>query len=148
MRPIGRERAVLASMDARVWARDANLRQSLEDYVSRPTVTIEGLVGGYTGPGGKTVLPTKMTAKMDMRLVAGLGVHRRSAAASRRALRTRLWRRRARAGRVLPDRVDEPEMARDGRLRAVLRRLPVRRGLNWDSPAHGESEMTGYNPCS
>ena len=32
-------------------------------------VTIEGLVGGYTGPGGKTILPTKMTAKLDMRLV-------------------------------------------------------------------------------
>jgi len=54
---------------AKVWARDANWRQALEDYVSRPTVTIEGLVGGYTGPGGKTILPTRMTAKLDMRLV-------------------------------------------------------------------------------
>lgn len=54
---------------AKVWARDANWRQALEDYVSRPTVTIEGLVGGYTGPGGKTILPHKMTAKLDLRLV-------------------------------------------------------------------------------
>ena len=38
-------------------------------YVSRPTLTIEGLVGGYSGPGGKTILPHRMTAKLDMRLV-------------------------------------------------------------------------------
>ncbi len=37
--------------------------------VSRPTVNIEGLVGGYTGPGGKTVLPHKAVAKLDLRLV-------------------------------------------------------------------------------
>ncbi|MGO8857847.1 MAG: hypothetical protein ACLQO1_19345 [Steroidobacteraceae bacterium] len=30
---------------------------------------IEGLVAGYTGPGGKTVLPHKAVAKIDMRLV-------------------------------------------------------------------------------
>src|SRR5262249_55996622 len=30
---------------------------------------IEGLVGGYTGPGGKTILPHKAVAKMDLRLV-------------------------------------------------------------------------------
>jgi acetylornithine deacetylase/succinyl-diaminopimelate desuccinylase-like protein len=37
--------------------------------VSRPTINIEGLVGGYTGPGGKTVLPHRAVAKIDMRLV-------------------------------------------------------------------------------
>jgi acetylornithine deacetylase/succinyl-diaminopimelate desuccinylase-like protein len=63
------EKAMLEGLGAKAWARDANWRQALEDYVSRPTVTIEGLVGGYTGPGGKTVLPTRMTAKIDMRLV-------------------------------------------------------------------------------
>jgi acetylornithine deacetylase/succinyl-diaminopimelate desuccinylase-like protein len=36
---------------------------------SRPTVNIEGLVGGYTGPGGKTVLPHRAVAKLDLRLV-------------------------------------------------------------------------------
>jgi acetylornithine deacetylase/succinyl-diaminopimelate desuccinylase-like protein len=36
---------------------------------SRPTVNIEGLVGGYTGPGGKTILPHKAIAKLDCRLV-------------------------------------------------------------------------------
>jgi acetylornithine deacetylase/succinyl-diaminopimelate desuccinylase-like protein len=32
-------------------------------------VNIEGLVGGYTGPGGKTVLPHRAVAKLDLRLV-------------------------------------------------------------------------------
>jgi hypothetical protein len=40
------------------WIGDAPWRESLEMLVSQPTVNIEGLVGGYTGPGGKTVLPT------------------------------------------------------------------------------------------
>jgi acetylornithine deacetylase/succinyl-diaminopimelate desuccinylase-like protein len=41
----------------------------LERLVSQPTVNIEGLVGGYTGPGGKTILPHKAVAKLDLRLV-------------------------------------------------------------------------------
>ena len=36
---------------------------------SKPTVNIEGLVGGYTGPGGKTMLPARAVAKLDLRLV-------------------------------------------------------------------------------
>ncbi|HLU05331.1 MAG TPA: peptidase dimerization domain-containing protein [Woeseiaceae bacterium] len=63
------EKAALESFGAKVWARDASWRQTLEDYVSRPTLTIEGLVGGYGGPGGMTVQPHRMTAKRDMRLV-------------------------------------------------------------------------------
>ncbi|MGH8131225.1 MAG: M20/M25/M40 family metallo-hydrolase [Steroidobacteraceae bacterium] len=63
------EKAAKEAIGAKVWARDATWRQALEDYVARPTLTIEGLVGGYTGPGGKTILPHKMTAKLDMRLV-------------------------------------------------------------------------------
>ena len=51
------------------WARDASWRQALEDLAHRPTVNIEGLVGGYTGPGGKTILPHRATAKLDLRLV-------------------------------------------------------------------------------
>jgi acetylornithine deacetylase/succinyl-diaminopimelate desuccinylase-like protein len=51
------------------WARDASWRQALEDLASKPTVNIEGLVGGYTGPGGMTILPHKAAAKLDLRLV-------------------------------------------------------------------------------
>jgi acetylornithine deacetylase/succinyl-diaminopimelate desuccinylase-like protein len=51
------------------WVHDVSWRESLELLSSRPTVNIEGLVGGYTGPGGKTILPGKAVAKIDMRLV-------------------------------------------------------------------------------
>jgi len=51
------------------WIRDVSWRESLELLVSRPTVNIEGLVGGYTGPGGKTILPGRAVAKLDLRLV-------------------------------------------------------------------------------
>jgi acetylornithine deacetylase/succinyl-diaminopimelate desuccinylase-like protein len=51
------------------WINDANWSEALERLVSRPTVNIEGLVGGYTGPGGKTILPHKAVAKLDLRLV-------------------------------------------------------------------------------
>jgi acetylornithine deacetylase/succinyl-diaminopimelate desuccinylase-like protein len=51
------------------WVHDVNWREALELLVSRPTVNIEGLVGGYTGPGGKTILPGRAVAKLDMRLV-------------------------------------------------------------------------------
>ncbi len=51
------------------WVQDSNWREALERLVSRPTVHIEGLVGGYTGPGGKTILPHQAVAKLDLRLV-------------------------------------------------------------------------------
>ena len=51
------------------WIDNAPWEQALERLVSRPTVNIQGLVGGYTGPGGKTVLPHQAIAKLDLRLV-------------------------------------------------------------------------------
>jgi acetylornithine deacetylase/succinyl-diaminopimelate desuccinylase-like protein len=51
------------------WAGDLSWRASLERFLFTPTVNIEGLVAGYTGPGGKTVLPTRAVAKLDLRLV-------------------------------------------------------------------------------
>ena len=51
------------------WVHDVSWQEALELQMSRPTVNIEGLVGGYTGPGGKTILPHKAVAKMDLRLV-------------------------------------------------------------------------------
>ena len=51
------------------WAHDDNWRASLERLWFRPTVNIQGLVGGYMGPGGKTMLPHRALAKLDLRLV-------------------------------------------------------------------------------
>jgi acetylornithine deacetylase/succinyl-diaminopimelate desuccinylase-like protein len=54
------------------WVDDVTFVEGLERLVSRPTVNIEGLVGGYTGQGGKTILPHKATAKLDLRLVPNM----------------------------------------------------------------------------
>jgi acetylornithine deacetylase/succinyl-diaminopimelate desuccinylase-like protein len=51
------------------WVHDTNWVDSLVLLESKPTINIEGLVGGYTGPGGKTILPHRAVAKIDMRLV-------------------------------------------------------------------------------
>ncbi len=51
------------------WVHDVSWQEALELLESRPTVNIEGLVAGYTGPGGKTVLPHRAVAKLDLRLV-------------------------------------------------------------------------------
>jgi acetylornithine deacetylase/succinyl-diaminopimelate desuccinylase-like protein len=51
------------------WINNESLIQSMERLASQPTVNIEGLVSGYTGPGGKTILPARAVAKMDLRLV-------------------------------------------------------------------------------
>ena len=51
------------------WIDDLDYRASIERLVSQPTINIQGLVGGYTGPGGKTVLPHRVEAKIDLRLV-------------------------------------------------------------------------------
>jgi acetylornithine deacetylase/succinyl-diaminopimelate desuccinylase-like protein len=54
---------------AKRWIHDEDWERSLIRFCSRPTVNIEGLVGGYTGPGGKTMLPARVEAKLDLRLV-------------------------------------------------------------------------------
>ena len=51
------------------WVRDLSYRDALERLASQPTVNIEGMYAGYTGPGGKTILPSKAVAKLDFRLV-------------------------------------------------------------------------------
>jgi len=54
---------------AKRWAHGVSWRDSLEEFLFRPTVNIEGLVAGYTGPGGKTIQPHRAVAKLDLRLV-------------------------------------------------------------------------------
>jgi acetylornithine deacetylase/succinyl-diaminopimelate desuccinylase-like protein len=82
-RPIsGEEKAMIAeatkrrseasskkSLGVQHWIDDLSWTQANERLESQPTVNIEGLVGGYTGPGGKTILAHRAIAKIDMRLV-------------------------------------------------------------------------------
>jgi acetylornithine deacetylase/succinyl-diaminopimelate desuccinylase-like protein len=63
------EDVVKKELGVQHWVHDLNWKDSLLRLYSQPTINIEGLVGGYTGPGGKTVLPHKAVAKIDMRLV-------------------------------------------------------------------------------
>jgi len=70
------------------WVHDVGWQEALERLASRPTVNIEGLVGGYTGPGGKTILPHRAVAKLDLRLVPDM-----SAADALAALKAHLAKR-------------------------------------------------------
>ena len=54
------------------WIDDEPYVTSLERFLSQPTVNIQGLVAGYTGPGGKTVLPGRAEAKLEFRLVPAM----------------------------------------------------------------------------
>src|ERR1700691_932398 len=63
------ETTVKQQLGVEHWVHDKNWLDSLVLLESKPTINIEGLVGGYTGPGGKTILPHRAVAKIDLRLV-------------------------------------------------------------------------------
>lgn len=67
--PRKNEEATKKALGVQRWIENEPWAKSLERLVSQPTINIEGLVGGYTGPGGKTILPHRAVAKIDMRLV-------------------------------------------------------------------------------
>jgi acetylornithine deacetylase/succinyl-diaminopimelate desuccinylase-like protein len=51
------------------WIDGISGRESLVRYLFDTTLNVDGIWGGYTGPGTKTVLPHRATAKLDSRLV-------------------------------------------------------------------------------
>jgi acetylornithine deacetylase/succinyl-diaminopimelate desuccinylase-like protein len=66
------EAAAKKALSVSKWYGDESWHDSLVRLVSQPTINIEGLVGGYTGPGGKTILPHRALAKIDVRLVPAM----------------------------------------------------------------------------
>ncbi len=64
-----REKQEKALLGVGKWIGDEDYQTSLERFYSQPTVNIQGLVAGYTGEGGKTVLPGRAEAKLEFRLV-------------------------------------------------------------------------------
>ncbi len=73
------ERSTFAALpfDEEGWLSEIGLKQAktekgysvLEAATARPTLDCNGIWGGYQGPGAKTVLPAKTSAKISMRLV-------------------------------------------------------------------------------
>jgi acetylornithine deacetylase/succinyl-diaminopimelate desuccinylase-like protein len=73
------ERAELAKVpfDREAWLQEAGVTSDwgepdytiVERATARPTLDVNGIWGGYIQPGAKTVLPSKASAKISMRLV-------------------------------------------------------------------------------
>ena len=66
------EAAVKKTLGVRRWINDEDFLTSSYRLASQPTVNIQGLLSGYMGPGGKTVLPGRAEAKLDFRLVPNM----------------------------------------------------------------------------
>ncbi len=66
------EAMAMKALGVEHWVHNVDWLESREMMAGQPTVNIEGLVGGYTGPGGKTVLPHRAVAKLDLRLVPNM----------------------------------------------------------------------------
>jgi acetylornithine deacetylase/succinyl-diaminopimelate desuccinylase-like protein len=63
------EADVMKRLGIKHWYKDEDYLTSQLRLASQPTANIQGLVSGYMGPGGKTVMPGRAEAKMDFRLV-------------------------------------------------------------------------------
>jgi acetylornithine deacetylase/succinyl-diaminopimelate desuccinylase-like protein len=68
------EAAFLAGIGLRHAAGETG-RSVLEKIWTRPTAEVNGIVGGYTGEGFKTVIPSQATAKLSFRLVGRQDPH-------------------------------------------------------------------------
>jgi acetylornithine deacetylase/succinyl-diaminopimelate desuccinylase-like protein len=67
--PFDEQRWLAETAVSRATAGEAGY-STLERLWARPTAEVNGIWGGYTGPGGKTIVPTDAHAKLSFRLVA------------------------------------------------------------------------------
>jgi acetylornithine deacetylase/succinyl-diaminopimelate desuccinylase-like protein len=65
----GQEQQMRDALAIPRWVGGASGRESLLQYLFTTTLNIDGIGGGYTGPGVKTILPHRAVAKLDSRLV-------------------------------------------------------------------------------
>lgn len=64
-----REETVLEQNEVERFVDDLHGEDLLRRYLFGTTLNVDGIWGGYTGPGTKTVLPWRVRAKLDVRLV-------------------------------------------------------------------------------
>lgn len=64
--------AHLAEAEADRFRLEGTPAELLEALIFRPTVNVDGLEAGYTGPGGMTIIPGRARAVLDVRLVPDL----------------------------------------------------------------------------
>ena len=65
----GQESQMRSALAIDRWAGGLSGRESLMQYLFTTTLNIDGIGGGYSGPGVKTILPHRALAKLDSRLV-------------------------------------------------------------------------------
>ena len=63
------EPSTLKGFNVDRWIGGITGRESLAEYLFNTSLNIDGIWGGYSGPGTKTILPYMATAKLDSRLV-------------------------------------------------------------------------------
>ncbi len=67
------EEAIKEELKVKKFIDDLHGIEALKHYLYSPQLNIDGIWAGYTGPGTKTLLPHKITLKMDVRLVPNMG---------------------------------------------------------------------------
>ena len=103
MTPARRRKLKALPFDEKTFMENAGLKTTagetgysvLEQVWTRPTCEVNGIIGGYTAQGSKTVLPARATAKFTFRLVEG-----QNASAIRKSFRAHVKKHLARDCKV------------------------------------------------